>query len=372
MKTRLNVLMLALNSSIGGTEQMILSLLRHLNKERFNCTLCTLVGDGTLVAEARRSGIRAVDLRMRGPLDLRIVGKLKALIKDGRVDILHTYLYHANILGRIMGRFLDVPAVISTQRSTDNWRLFYHRLIDRWTAGMADVIISNSLAGKRRLVQIEKIPDDKIKVIYNGIEVNAAAAEKRGAALRRSLGIAEGAPVIVTVANLKHSKGLSYLVRAMPHVVRFYPEVKLVVVGYGPLKTELEDLAKELGVGKSVIWAGYQSDAVGHISFCDIFVLPSLWEGTPVALMEAMALGKPVIATEVGGVAEIVDHFRNGFLIPPRDTVWLYEAVLTLLSNPLLRRRFGQKAREKIEKDFPLHTMVRETEELYLRLGNYR
>jgi len=362
MKHRLNVLHLALNSSIGGTERMVLSLAGHLNKDLFQSLICTLVGDGTLIAEARRCGIPAVDLRMRGAFDIRIIGKLKRLIKRERVDILHTYLYHANILGRFIGRWFAVPAVISTQRSTDNWRAFHHRVIDRWTAGMADVIVSNSLAGKRRLVQTENIPEDKIKVIYNGIEVDAAGAGARGAALKKSLGIEHGTRVIMSVANLKQSKGLAYLIRAMPHVLRFYPDTRLVIVGYGPLRAELEALSRAVGVADTVIFAGYQSDAVGHIAFCDIFVLPSLWEGTPVALMEAMALGKPVVASDVGGVSEIVDHFHTGFLVPPEDAVWISEAVLTLLSNPHLSRKLGRKAREKIEKDFPLHTMVRETE----------
>jgi glycosyltransferase involved in cell wall biosynthesis len=151
-------------------------------------------------------------------------------------------------------------------------------------------------------------------------------------------------------------------------VVRFYPDAKLVIVGHGPLRRDLENMARALRVWQNVVFAGYQTDAVAHTAMCDIFVLPSLWEGTPVAMMEAMALGKPVIATDVGGVPEIVDHYENGFLVPPGDTVWLYEAILTLLSNPQLCARFGENARMKMEKDFQLSRMVNETEDLYLRL----
>ncbi|MFC2149632.1 glycosyltransferase [Candidatus Auribacterota bacterium] len=366
--SKINVLLLTLNSRIGGTERMILGLAKGLDKDKYDPVICALVGNGDLISEAKNIGIEAVDLKMMGPLDFTVFFKIRRLIKQYKISILHTFLYHTNILGRIIGKTSGVPVVISTQRSTDEWRKFYHVFFDKITAGMADVIISNSVAGKNRLVETEQIPQDKIRVVYNGIEIDAEKCAKIGMEIRAALGIAPETKVIGTVANLKPAKCLRYLISCIPHVMKEFPDIKVVIVGYGPLRRNLERLAGALNVSDKVIFTGFQPDAVCYTASFDVFVLPSIWEGTPVSLMEAMALGKGIIASGVGGVPELIRSGKDGVLIPPENIGELSQMIIKLIAEPQFCRILGQSARQRMLSDFPLERMVKDTEAIYREL----
>jgi len=370
MQPKRNILYLTLNSSIGGTEIMILTLSKNLNREKYNPVICSLVGDGTLIREASNCGITAYDLKMRGPFDVTIIFKLLRLINKERIHIMHTYLYHTNILGRVMGWVTRVPVIISTQRSTDPWRKWYHRALDRITARLCDVIISNSIAGKERLIKKEKIKEDKIIIINNGIEKAFPCDMPMLHRLKEQCGILADSPVIGTVSNLKPAKGLRYLLQAFKYISEKNNKAKLVIVGYGELYNELEQYAEDLGVLHNVRFTGFQSNAIDYISFFDVFVISSLWEGTPVSLLEAMSLGKPVVATDVGGVAEVVKSGEDGVLVKPRNARLLADTIIEIMSNKTMRKELGENAARKIEQKFNTVDMVKNTEVLYESIIN--
>ncbi|HRZ87025.1 MAG TPA: glycosyltransferase [bacterium] len=362
---KIPVLLLALNSSVGGTEKMVLELAAGLDRSRFEPCICTLVGDGTLVREAIRRGMPAYDLEMSGPLDIRILPKLLRLLRERDIAVLHTFLYHANILGRLLGRYAKIPVIISTQRSTDPWRTWYHRLADRWTAGLADAIISNSQSGKERLTAVERIAGEKISVVRNGIRLDVDAALRRGAEVRQLRGIGSGDIIIGTVANLKEAKGLETLIDAVAILQNDMPDARAMIVGHGPLLHRLRARVRRRGMTNRIIFAGLQADAVGYCAAFDLYVQPSRWEGTPVALMEAMALGKPVIASAVGGIPEIVADGKDGMLVPAGRPDELSAAIAALINDPARAAALGKSAREKMEREFTVKRMVHETERIY-------
>ncbi|MDX9702714.1 MAG: glycosyltransferase [Candidatus Auribacterota bacterium] len=353
---KFHVVHLTTDSAIGGTERMIAATAGGLPSNRFRSTVVTLLNRGELEHLCRQKGILYQSVAMRSKTDLFAVFRLYKLLKKLQPDILHTYLFHANIIGRVVGRLMGIPVVISGQRNVDIWRKWYHNIIDRMTSRFCDVIISNSFAGKIFLQEKVGIPADKIEVVHNGIILPE---------------IPKSAPsdtfTIVNIASLTKKKGQEYLITAFSRLRQHGISAKLVIVGAGKRHSYLEECAFSAGVKDSVLFAGFQKNVVPYLIEADVFVLPSLWEGIPVALMEAMSYAKPCVATRVGGVPELITHGKDGLLVNPENSVELFDALLHLFKNKTLREQIGYTARKRIESEFSLNAMVDSIAEIYNR-----
>lgn len=368
------ILQLTSTSDIGGTESMLLHFLAHYDRARFEVEVGSLVGSGLLTERARALGVPAWNLAMGFQLDPRGLLELFMRLRAGRFDLVQLYGLRADTIGRPLARLAGAGRIVSSIRSTDPWRKGRHVWLDRATARLATLWISNSEAGRASRIARERFPGDKIVTILNGIPLPApelaappSAAER--VEFEKEAGLAPGdGPRVAFVANLRRMKGHADLIEALPAVLRERPGLRVLCAGRDDSAGEIPRLAAERGVAHAVRLLGFQSDTRHLIRHCDFLILPSLWEGCPVAVMEAMALGRPVVATRVGGIPELVESEREGLLIPPRDPAALAEALLRLAGNPELVRAMGEASRRRAERDFSVEAMTRRIEKAYLGL----
>ena len=288
--------------------------------------------------------------------------KLSKIIHKEKIDIVHSWLFQANIISRISARLAGVNRVISSVRVMEQekkWQLS----IERITSNLCKKIIVNSRALKNFLLEKNVADSEKIEVIYNGIEVSENS-DKRN--IFKELGLKENEKIIGTVGRLHKQKGIEYFLESAKIIL---PSVgfplKFIIVGDGPERKKLESKARRLGIKNEVLFTGIREDAINLISIMDIFVLPSLWEGTPNVVLEAMLWGKPVISTEVGGVPELIENQVDGILVKPGNPVALADAVLQALKNERESIQMGIRAKEKVKKYFSIEKMVEQTEKLY-------
>ncbi|MCD6407784.1 glycosyltransferase, partial [bacterium] len=292
------------SSEIGGTEKMLFSLIENLDKQKFQVSVIGIKGEGKFTEELRKRKIKLYVFNLKK--NLFSFFNLLKLLKKEKPDILHSFLFAGNITGRITGKLAGIKIVISSQRSEDKWRKWYHWMIDRITAGWTDLIISNSFAGKKVLIEKGKISPEKIKVIPNGIEIPSLPSRKE----KKNL-------VVGTVGNLRKVKGHIYLIKAAIEILKDFPEVKFVVIGEGELKNFLMEEIKKAGIEKNFIFTGFVPEPMKYVREFDVFVLTSLWEGCPVSLLEAMSMGVVPVAFGVGDVPYIIKDGEEGFVVEP-------------------------------------------------------
>ncbi|HPP11786.1 MAG TPA: glycosyltransferase family 4 protein [bacterium] len=338
-------------ADMGGAEKMFLLLGKGIQEKGYRVKFFLIRGEGPFSEALHQAGLETMIVNLkRCPGDF---WRLVRAISREKPDILHTVIFWGNIFGRLSGRLSRVPVVISSQRSTDPWRRWYHWWLDKVTVRWCQAIISNCYAGQKILVKKQVAPEEKIEVIPNGVEIRQVRPWPEEA-----LGLQAGELAVVTVGNLRPAKGQTDLLLAASEVFKKKERVKFFIVGEGPLRQELETRVRELKIDSRVKLLGFQKDPLGIVAACDIFVLPSLWEGCPVSLLEAMSLGKPCVATRVGDVPAIIRHGVNGLLVRPGNCAELAQALLTLLEDEAYRRRLGNKAFQTVAERYSLEKMV--------------
>lgn len=233
------------------------------------------------------------------------------------------------------------------------------------------IVVSDSL--KRLMVEKRGIPDQKISRIYNGIELgeykpNGKEVRSQKSEVRREFGLAKNVPVISAIGRMVWQKGFEYLMESVPPVVSSIPESRFLIVGDGPLRKELVALSRELGVNEEVIFTGFRSDIRDILAAVDLLVVPSLLEGFPMIILEAMAMAKPIVATNIDGITEQITNGENGILVPPKDPAALATAVIRLLVDKKSAQIMGMASRKKVEQEFSVEKMVSETEKVYMAL----
>ncbi|MCP4398068.1 MAG: glycosyltransferase [bacterium] len=359
-------------AKIGGTQRMLLEFLRHASHEKYDYSMCVLLDRDVLNEKVSQLGIENTSLNMRGYWDATAWWKLYRFAQSKRFDLIRTYGLKADIIGRIVGKILGIPVNITSVRSTDPWRKWYHVLLDSLTAPFTDLYLSNSEAGRLAVCRREKIPASKTFTIPNGIDLKKYdpqhVDEERVNALKAEWGIRSTTKVIGIVANLCKMKGHNILVDALPHIQDKFPEIKCLFVGTDFLAGEIQQYVRQRACEQTVIFTGFQEDIPEILALMDIFVLPSQWEGLPTALLEAMAMKTPVIASSVGGIPELVEHEKSGILIPPDRSDALAKATILLLGHPEISRKMATCAYQQVEKYFSIHSMVSQTEIVYEQL----
>lgn len=349
--------------SVGGAQSALLRLLRGINRKRFVPSVgCLFYGDGASGEAIRTLGIPVFDAGMHRKTDWRALCSVFHWLKVVRPIILHTSLFHANLIGRIVGRLAQVPIVLCSERTMAmeaSWRY----LLNRLTIGMVDGVIAVSENVRDFCITQVGLPQDKMFVIYNGVETETASMKTRGQA-RQELGLPLDALVVGAVLRLESVKGVDDLLRAFARVEVRHP-VWLAIVGDGTEREALFALSKELGIAQRVFWAGQRNQASRLIPAFDLFVQPSRHEGMPNAVLEAMASALPIVATAVGGTPEVVVDGESGLLVPAGDLDAMAAAITRLLGDVELRHRMGQIGKQRVERFFSVEQMVLKTEQLY-------
>ncbi len=358
---------------VGGAEQIVLTLNQSLDPGQFRRTVCITrdpaFSDPDEEFDSRKrlellkaGGIEVLVLKRRSSRDLRAWLRLIRFIRDEQVDILHAHKFGSNVWGAVIAKLARVPVMFAHEHTWSFEGQPVRRFIDRWVVGrLADAVIAVSAADERRMAEIVGIPSEKIVLVPNGI---APLPPGDGSAVRRETGVPADASVLVAVANLRPQKAIDVMIRALALIVPDYPEVRLLIAGGGE-RSELEDLAAALGVAGNVTFLGARADVADVLSAANVAVSSSDFEGSPLAGMEYLAAGLPIVATDVGGMPDLVREGDNGLLVPRQDPEAMAAAVAQLLAEPARARAMGERGRALQEREFSLEAMVRRVEALY-------
>jgi glycosyltransferase involved in cell wall biosynthesis len=356
---------------IGGAQTMLLQVLRHLNYDRFAPTVaCFYGGDSPLARDIRLLGVPVIDLGMRAKWRLDGFWRLYRALRRERPFIIHASLFHANIPARLLGRLAGVPVIITWRQNISiggQWR----ERINRWTAPLDDHVTAVCQLARQAEIEGTAVPPHKISLVYNCIDPAPFAVDKaaKRTKIRQEFNIPATAPLIGMVGRLHPQKGVQHLLDALLRIREQLPKTRLLIAGEGELRGELQAQAQELGLSASVVFTGARSDVPDILAAIDLFVLPSLWEGLPLAVLEAMAAELPVVATAVGGVPELVVDGETGRLVVPGDATALAQAIVSTLAHPAQAATMGAAGRARVVSEFGAESITRQVESLYTRLA---
>jgi glycosyltransferase involved in cell wall biosynthesis len=352
----------------GGAEQLLLHAAPYLDRTRFDYEIAYLLPwKDALVEPLRAAGVPAHCLD--GARGIGWVPRLRALVKDRRFDIVHSHSPLPAALARIA-----LPRSVQ-QVYTEHGVWEHHHLGTRLLNGVTYWRNDHVFAVSRQVLDSIKVPRPfsmlpmpVAETLHHGVDLDALdRVEAAYDSVREELGIAVDAPIVGTVANFRRLKGHHLLLQAALSVRRSFPEARFVLVGRGPIEQEIRRATQDLGLNGSIVFAGFRIDAPRVMSAFDVFVLPSIHEGLPIALVEAMALGRPVVATRVGGLPEVVRDGTEGFLVPSGDPVALADAIVTILGSHSLREQMGRAGRRRA-KEFDIERPVHRIETVYEEL----
>lgn len=346
----------------GGLERTIAEIVMRLNKDKFRAGVWCLSRGGEIYEELKGENFGAEILFMPPRFDLRFIFKLCDKLKKEKVHILHAHGYTAATIGRTAGLLAGVPVMISHVHST-YWNYTSRQVfIERCLSYFTDMIICCSGAAADFVVKYEGINSGKVKVIYNGINLEKYEIKDSMAGLKEKKEFKVGC-----IASLFPHKGHRYLMEAAEYIKNETKyNVKYILAGDGILMKDLKNYAEKLGISDQVEFKGIVSDIPGLIASLDLVVLPSSErEGLGISLIEAMAAGKPVIGTDIGGIPEVIENGKNGFLVPPKNFQALAEAIISILENTDKGEGMGAQGKETAGKKFSGKVMIKNIENLY-------
>ncbi len=354
----------------AGAEEHLLTLLRGLDRRYFRLLLVCPVPLAEKIQPDLPADVELFPLCLRRASHVAAAARLAWILRRRQVDILHSHLFYASLFASPLGWLCRVPVILETPHVSENWRRGWLKTsfrVDRLISKFVDRYIAVSEANARYLCEQKGLPAQKIVVIHNGSDLaRFEPGRPPPAGLRRSLGFDEHDEVLVVVGRLEPQKGHAVLLKALSTVIREFPRVRLVCVGDGSLGDVLQGQARVLGLNGAVRFVGYQSKVADWLALADATVLPSLYEGLPLAAIESLAAGRPVIATAVDGTPEIVVDGKTGLLVPPGDPVPLAQAICRMLREPELRRSLGRAGRLCVQERFGQERQIERTQELYL------
>lgn len=392
---KLNVMHIILNLEIGGAQEVVRTLVQYLASD--NCTpiVCSFK-DGPLRQTIEQLGIKVEILPERRYsvisfpqfiLEIIQIWRLLAnLIKKYDITIVQTHLLKSldflvlalrynSSLQVVLWTFHSANFVLRDVHLPKNkWMLkpkkFFYRLLYRFAAHLTDGFIAVSNEVKEAIIRVNGPIQDRVFVICNGVDVNRYGRPVNKAEIRGQLSLKDDAYVIAMVGTLRPVKGHQFMLQAMASITPKHPEIQVLVIGDGELREELQKQAHQLSLSNHIHFLGNRSDVPNLLAVSNLFIMPSLWEGLPMALLEAMATGLPIIASEVSGTVQVMIPNETGLLIPPGDAAALATAIETLLSNPEQARLMGIAARNRVETEFSARKQAHEHLALYYRFLN--
>lgn len=359
---------------MGGSQTHLLQVLQLLDRTRFEPVLYCLTGKGALLDATRALGVPihmpAAAASFKG---FGLMGRVAALaraLRRERIDIVHNYLLRANLVGSISARLARVPVVLCSKRGC-HWRRGFELVGAKIGNALADSVMVNAEAVRDFVHGNEGCSREKMAVIPSGVDTDRFQP-LRPAQFKARLGLREDRLVVGVVTRMRVRKGVEEFIRAIGEVRETRPEVHGVIVGEVSLDDALQDLVRSLQLEDHLSLLGRRSDMPEVFAAFDVFVLSSHDEGMSNAILEAMAMEKPVVATDVGGTGEVVRHGHSGLLVPPKDPHALAVAVSEVLAQPARAHEMGRLGRRIVEEGFSAHAMVRQMEQLYLDLAAAR
>ena len=360
---QIKILYVITSLGLGGAEKLLLSHLERLDKKKYEFYVCTLRVKPNDLAQSISKYAELINLNVKNRFDPSIIFHLRKLIKKIQPDIVHTHLFQARIYTSMAQLFTNRPISVTHKHNSVNLKkhnIFI--LLEIWSLIFYDRIIAISQSVKKSLLLYEFVSKKKVYVLSNCIDYQLFENNSKLEKLSTKENITIG-----TVCRLEPQKGIRYLLLAMKTILIKFPNVKLEIVGTGSLLNELQNLADELGISNSIKFLGKFADVIPFYRRMDIFVLPSLYEGFGIVILEAMAMGIPIVATNVDGIKEVVINGESGLLIPPKNPEAIAIAVKHLIDNPQFTERLISEGKKRA-KLFDIQDHLMNLDKLYTSL----
>lgn len=366
--TKLKVLEIIGDATLAGAPRHLLSLLENFNYKKFS--LFCICPPGPLAGEIRalRKTIDLEIVPMRSKLDWQAIREIRTNIKHIKPDIIHVHGTRAGSLGRLAAIGFKIPVIYTEHLWTKQYKLTSRLAHQAQIAGLwfldmfTNLNIAVSQAVKDFMVENQISRPSKIVVVYNAIE-----HPKKKVKI-----FAKSHPILGTIGTLNFQKGIQNLIRAMPQIIKEFPEVTLKIVGEGPYRKELEKLTRKLKLQEKIAFTGFVKDVEKELEEIDIYIQPSLSESFGLAIIQAMSLGIPVVATNTGGIPEVVTTGKSGILVEAGKPAALATGILELLRDKEKARKLGRLGAEEAKIKFNLKDMIKETEKIYERVAQNR
>lgn len=355
------ILLLLTDLEIGGAPILARDLACRLAATGFDVAVACLAAEGPIAAELRNANIPTFPLGARNACDLRVIPRLAVLLRRYRPDVLHCFCVHANIIGRLVGTAMTVPRIIASLHTCQPLPAWHH-CAETLTCRLSRFTVCVSPSVARQTCRRSHVPAGRIRIIPNGIDFDRFATATPHPLT--SLGLDPHKRTVIFVGRLDPVKRIDDLLAACVSLVADMP-LQIIVVGDGPERIRLERLSKQLGIAPDTHFLGLRRDIPALLRAADVFVLPSLYEGMPCAVLEAMAGGIPIIASHAPGIVDVLTHDRTALLVPPADPPSLQMALLTLLTDTAYAQRLTTAARDHVRRNFTLDTMLRAYTSLY-------
>ncbi len=362
------ILHVTFDMEMGGAEQVIRQLVENSDKSRFESIVLCLDGKvGVLGKEIEKKGFKTLNFHRSPGLDRALIRKIRAYIRDENIDVVHCHQYSPYIYG-LLASFGTSAKVIFTEHGrfypdSYKWKRY---LLNPFLSLFTDEVICISKATADALVKYENFPKRKVKVVYNGIkDKQIKLTDDELNIIKKELGITETNIVMGTISRLDPIKNQKMMITAFEKVLGTQPNAKLLIIGDGPERVNLEKHTEALGLEESIIFTGFIVNPQRYFGLMDIFLLPSLSEGTSMTLLEAMAFSIPCIVTNVGGNPEIIENNDSGLVVPNDDAKSLSEAMLSLNTNKELAIRLGDNGNKRFQSFFTIENMVNAYQHIY-------
>lgn len=356
----------------GGLETCVANLINHTASDRFSHSLCVFSSKLSALEKIKNKALKTFVIKRNFKHDLSLFFRLAQLLRKEKPDILATYNWGA-IEGILAAKGNGVRGVIHSEHGFDMEEVFERKrrrvLARRILTRFCDNVVTVSKALQKWLIENVQVDENKVQYIPNACDPEHFYPGKNPEK-RKALGINESDFVIGTVGALKELKDQATLLKAFARVVRFNPHVRLILIGEGSEQEHLENLSEDLGVKDKMLIISNVSDPAPFYRVLDLFVLPSLAENFPMALLEAMSSGLPIIATDVGDIPYMLDGNKGGVIIKPGDINALFDGIKLFLKNPEVAREKGSYVRTRAEDLFSIDQMVNRYESLYTSVAN--
>jgi glycosyltransferase involved in cell wall biosynthesis len=368
---RIRVLHLISGDLWAGAEAQAEILLSGLQRNPELELSAIILNEGKLSQKLKSLGIRVYVLDEKKHSSLSLFRKVTQILSKNRVQILHTHRYKENVIGGLAALFSGVPHLVKTVhgsaepfRGIKKIKADFYDFLDRWTTRFLFdkiIVVSSNLAESLK----ERLNGVSTVCIRNCVDLERIKADKSRAQVRRVLGIEEDSPLIGTAGRLVPIKGLDHLLKATTIMQAEFPGVKVLIIGDGPERKNLESKASSLGINSKVIFTGQREDVYDLICAVDLFVLFSLSEGLPIVLLEALALDVPVVVSAVGGILEVITHLSTGLMVQPKDEQALAQACLSLLQNREQAKALAREGKRMVKEKFSAEIMAQKVFQLY-------
>lgn len=367
----LGVMFAITSMPVGGAETLLVELVRRMDRQRFRPEVCCLKQPGPL-GEVLRAELPLWSHMLAHKYDLRVLPRLVRLLRRRRTDAVITVGTGGDKMfwGRLAGWLAGVPVICSALHSTGlpdrvEW-------LNRLLAPITDAFIAVARPHAQYLAEHEGCPAHKVRVIVNGVDAERFRPLPPSPALRDALGLPADGPVAAIVAALRPEKNHPLFLQAAAAVLAQIPQARFLVVGDGPQRDLLVEIARGLGIAQSVRFLGTRSDIPEILALCDVFVLSSQMEANPVSILEAAACAKPVVATRVGSVPETVHDGKTGYLVPPGDAQALASRIVELFRSPAKARAMGQAGRQSVVMHWSIQRMVQGYQDLIEEIYTFK